>query len=293
MTPHCQPAVLALPPAFGRFLTFDLAPGADPRATLRGLATHASPSSVLGFGLPLVLSLGANLPGLRAFPALAGPGVAMPSTQGAVWAFVGGDDASSVHDRACALVTGAAPAFALREEVATFKYREGRDLTGYEDGTENPAGERAVEAAVVSGAGAGLDGSTFAAGQKYVHDLERFAAQPAPARDLVVGRRIATNEEIADAPASAHVKRTAQESFDPPAFMVRRSMPWGGTRERGLYFVAYGRSLDAYERALRRMMGMEDGIVDRLLSFTRAVSGGYYWCPPTTGDALDLSALAV
>jgi porphyrinogen peroxidase len=89
------------------------------------------------------------------------------------------------------------------------------------------------------------------------------------------------------------VKRTAQESYDPPAFMVRRSMPWGGVTDHGLYFVAYGKSLDRFERVLRRMAGLDDGIVDALLSFTRAVSGGYYWCPPVdpTG-ALDLSALA-
>ena len=52
------------------------------------------------------------------------------------------------------------------------------------------------------------------------------------------------------------------DSFDPPAFMVRRSMPWGTVKEHGLYFVAYGASLDAYERALTRMVGAEDGIVD-------------------------------
>jgi len=36
------------------------------------------------------------------------------------------------------------------------------------------------------------------------------------------GRRRDDNEEIADAPPSAHVKRTAQESFEPEAFVLRR-----------------------------------------------------------------------
>jgi hypothetical protein len=59
--------------------------------------------------------------------------------------------------------------------------------------------------------------------------------------------------------------------------------------EHGLYFVAYGESLDRFERVLRRMAGLDDGIVDRLLSFTRAVSGGYYWCPPVDPRALSTS----
>ena len=75
--------------------------------------------------------------------------------------------------------------------------------------------------------------------------------------------------------------------------MVRRSMPWGGTVDNGLYFVAYGASLDRFERVLRRMVGEDDGVVDGLFRFTRPVSGGYYWCPPLAGGRLDWSALGV
>jgi putative iron-dependent peroxidase len=74
--------------------------------------------------------------------------------------------------------------------------------------------------------------------------------------------------------------------------MLRRSMPYGSVGEHGLYFVAYGATLDAYERALRRMAGLDDGIVDGLASFTRACSGGYYFRPPLADDGrLDLRAL--
>jgi putative iron-dependent peroxidase len=106
-----------------------------------------------------------------------------------------------------------------------------------------------------------------------------------------MGRSLDTNVELADAPPSAHVKRAAQESFEPTAFMVRRSMPYGTVGEHGLYFVAFGATLDAYERVLTRMTGHVDGIVDGLFQFSRPVSGGYYWCPPISGDRLDLRAL--
>src|SRR5262249_30567150 len=111
-------------------------------------------------------------------------------------------------------------------------------------------------------------------------------------RDLLLGRNRETNAELADAPASAHVKRSAQEDFEPPAFMVRRSMPYGGVGEHGLYFVAYVATLDTFERVLRHMVGLDDGIVDGLFQFSRAVAGGYFWCPPVDGARLDLSAIA-
>ena len=82
------------------------------------------------------------------------------------------------------------------------------------------------------------------------------------------------------------MKRTEQESFEPEAFVVRRSLPWTDGPENGLMFVAFGRTLDAFEMQLRRMVGLDDGIVDGLFRFTRPITGGYYWCPPVDGSQL-------
>jgi putative iron-dependent peroxidase len=114
---------------------------------------------------------------------------------------------------------------------------------------------------------------------------------PAEQQDLSIGRHRVGNAEIDDAPRSAHVKRTAQESFTPAAFVLRRSMPWANGLEAGLQFVAFGHSLDAFEALLRRMTGGEDGITDALFGFTRPVTGAYYWCPPASDGRLDLRAI--
>ncbi len=127
--------------------------------------------------------------------------------------------------------------------------------------------------------------------QQWVHDLEGFEDLGEPERDDIIGRRRSDNEELDDAPRSAHVKRTAQESFDPPAFLVRRSMPWADADGEGLLFIAFTRELDAFETQLRRMTGGDDGIVDGLFRFTRPVTGGFYWCPPVVDGRLDLRAL--
>jgi putative iron-dependent peroxidase len=291
MTP-VQPGILAPIPPAGRFLTLGLVPGADTRRALSRLSqVQVGEDLVIGLGDPLVRSTGVEISALRAFPALAGPGVMFPSTQGALWILLRGQEHGALLLRARALIASLGEAFRVDEDVATFKHDGGRDLSGFVDGTENPE-ERAEEVAVTASGGPGHEGSSFVAVQRWVHDLARLGALSEHDRDLVIGRRLRDNEEIEDAPATAHVKRTAQEDFDPEAFLLRRSMPYGGVAENGLYFVAYGATLDAFERQLTRMSGAEDGIVDALLGFSRAVTGGYYWCPPLReGGHLDLRAI--
>ncbi len=116
---------------------------------------------------------------------------------------------------------------------------------------------------------------------------------PRRSQDLTIGRRRTSNEEIDDAPPSAHVKRTAQERFTPQAFVVRRSMPWAEGNVGGLVFVAFAASFDPFEAQLRRMLGLDDGVVDALFGFTRPESGAYYWCPAMAGGRLDLRPLGL
>jgi len=286
-----QTGILEPVPAVGRHLTFDLRFAADPDRAIRKLADEAPPSCVIGLGLSLVSALGATIDGLRVFPALAGKGVATPSTQSALWVWVRESSLSDCFDVSRSIERSLGKDFALVEEVSTFIYRKGRDLSGYEDGTENPKDDAAREAAIV-GSGP-LQGSSFAAVQRWVHDLSQFLALDLMHRDHTIGRRFEDNQEIPDAPASAHVRRSAQESFDPTAFMVRRSMPWSEQGQHGLYFLAFGESLNRFERVMNRMVGLEDGIVDQLFAFTRPVTGGYFWCPPQRNRRVVLSALGL
>jgi putative iron-dependent peroxidase len=289
-----QPGILAAPSPVARSLSFRFALDTDPRPALARLRDgFRVEDGVVGFGAGLVRASGREVPGLRPFPALAGAGLAAPSTQQALWAYLRGGDRTATFDATERLQALLGGALALEDAVDTFVYRGGRDLSGYEDGTENPKGDRAVAAAVVGTGTPGLTGSSFVAVQRWTHDLAAFRRFSAERRDMTIGRRFDSNEEIEDAPPSAHVKRTAQESYDPETFMVRRSMPWASAREQGLEFVAFVESLDRFERQLVRMMGLEDGVRDALFTFSRPVTGGYYWCPPIAGARLDLSLLGV
>lgn len=238
-------------------------------------------------------ALGQRVQGLRPFTAMSGPGVDVPATPAGLWLWLRGGDRGQLLHRAGQLEAAVLRAFYLREAVDGFRYQDGHDLTGFEDGTENPKDRAAEAAAVVQGRGQGLDGSSFVAVQRRVHELSRFEALSAEQQDLSVGRHRIGNEEIADAPPSAHVKRTAQETFTPPAFVLRRSMPCANGLEAGLMFVAFGHSFDAFEAQVRRMVGAEDGITDALFRFTWPVTGAFFWCPPVTDGRLDLRALGL
>jgi len=238
-----------------------------------------------------VQALGAQIKGLRTFPALSGAGVDVPSTQRALWCRLRGEDRGKLLQRTRKLEKVLAPALRLVQMTEAFRYKTGLDLTGYEDGTENPKGEAAVAAAIVAHGGSQVEGSNFAAVQHWIHDLAGIDALEESDRDNIVGRRRSDNEELADARESAHVKRTAPKSFTPEAFAVRRSMPWNEGGRAGLVFLAFGLSLDAFEAQMRRMARLDDNIVDGLFRFSRPITGGYYWCPPIRAGHLDRDSL--
>lgn len=292
-----QPGILAPIPAAARHLQFHLAPGQAPdavRAALERLAAHVDGEQVvLGIGLPLAAALGCRLPGLHDFPTFQSSQVKIPATPTALWCWLRGEDRGTLLHRGRKLSKLLAPAFIPAQVLDSFRYENSLDLSGYEDGTENPQGEEAVAAAFAKDLGPGLDGSSIAALQQWLHDLDSLEALPAPEQDLIVGRRKADNEEIEDAPASAHVKRTAQEDFDPEAFVLRRSMPWAECSQSGLMFLAFGRDAYAFEAQLKRMTGQDDGILDALFRFTKPITGAYFWCPPLVQGRPDLRTLGI
>ena len=276
----------------GSYLFFSALPEGEVKKALKALAQRADGKSlVVGVGACLARALGADISGLRPFPALEAP-VEIPSTPFALWCWLRGEDRGELLLRSRELEGLLEDGFMLELAIDGFRYDSGRDLTGYEDGTENPKGEEAVTAAFVTRGKPGLKGSSLVAVQQWLHDLDRFSSWSHIRQDNTVGRRRSDNKELDSAPESAHVKRTAQESFEPEAFVLRRSMPWSDSDgNAGLLFVAFGRTLDAYEAQMKRMAGIDDGIVDAMFDFSRPLTGSYFWCPPIKGGKLDISAL--
>ena len=289
-----QGGILAEENKLARYLMFTIDSEADITIALNALVSNISTeNTVIGLGQSLVNVLGKKISGLKILPAQTGLGIEIPSTPTALWCWLRGDDRGELFHRSRQIEALLAPGFVLNDVIDSFAYDQNRDLSGYEDGTENPEGDEAIQAAIVQGQGVGLDGGSFVAVQQWLHDFDILDEMTTNERDDVIGRHISDNEEFDEAPESAHVKRSAQESFEPEAFMLRRSMPWAEGSDAGLAFVAFGKSFDAFEAILSRMLGNEDSIRDGLFTFTRPMSGAYFWCPPVKDGKLDLSALGI
>lgn len=290
-----QPGILSTIPRAARYLTLSVTHAARAKSALSALAAVADGEKVVvGVGASLAAQLGARIDGLKPFPHFRGAKAKIPVTpaaSAALWCWIRGDDRGTILHTSRAIEAAVGDAFRTEAVVDGFRHREGRDLSGYVDGTENPKGAKARRTAFVAGRGAGLDGSSFVAVQQWLHDFPALDAMSPREQDNAIGRRKRDDVELGNAPSSAHVKRTAQESFDPEAFVLRRSMPWIEGRRAGLMFIAFAASFDAYEAQMRRMAGIDDGVVDALFRFTRPLTGSYYWCPPVRRARLDFSRL--
>jgi porphyrinogen peroxidase len=242
---------------------------------------------VMGLGHGFTQRLQIKAPAAqKAFAAPAGSRLKLTATHGDLWLWLrsGLEDASGLEQgkllaRQREVTARLNAQFALQESVACFRHGEGRDLTGYEDGTENPKGEKARAAAIAA------DGSSFVALQKWQHQWQKIDAMSERERNHSIGRVRTSNEEIDAAPESAHVKRTAQEDFTlsdgSQGFSLRRSMPWSDAQHSGLMFASFGKNYEAFEAQLAKMTGAVDGITDALFKMSKPVSGAYFWCPPS------------
>ncbi|MFZ6723215.1 Dyp-type peroxidase [Undibacterium sp. Ji49W] len=292
-----QKGILQPIPAHAIYLSFQIKAAveiATVQQVVRALAALTDGDTlVTGLGASLLQALGKNVDGLKEFQGVDGSRMRLPTTPAALFCWLRQSERGALVHQLRQLMPLLAPAFELQQQVDAFKYQEGRDLSGYEDGTENPEEDAALAAAFVDGTAAGLAGSSFVAVQQWLHRFERFDAMPCDEQDNAIGRRKSDNEELEDAPESAHVKRTAQENFTPEAFMLRRSMPWSAQDKAGLFFVAFASSFYPFEVQLRRMSGAEDGIVDALFQLTQPQTGSYFWCPPMLDGKLDLRQLGI
>ena len=171
------------------------------------------------------------------------------------------------------------------DERVCFRYLDGRDLTGFIDGTENPQfpDDRAETALLGEDSGIFEDGS-FIFAQRYVHELEKWKRLKVDAQENVIGRSKLESIEMDDEhkPENAHIARVVIEDNEGEELeILRHSLPYGdGQGEQGLFFIAYTKDLTRIDRMLVNMFGTQgDGIHDRLLHFVTPIDGAYFFAP--------------
>ncbi len=178
-------------------------------------------------------------------------------------------------------------AVATADEVHGFNYFDDRDLIGFVDGTENPVDQAACDATMIGEEDAAFGGGSYVIVQKYLHDLNQWNTLPIEQQEKIVGRTKLSNIELDDAvkPSSAHNALTTIVEDGKQLEIVRDNMPFGdaGKGEFGTYFIGYARSPHRIEQMLINMfVGKPPGNYDRLLDFSRAVTGTLFFVPSAT-----------
>jgi porphyrinogen peroxidase len=173
------------------------------------------------------------------------------------------------------------------DEVHGFKYFDDRDLIGFVDGTENPTDQAAVDAAIIGPEDAAFAGGSYVIVQKYLHDVAGWNTLSTEAQERIIGRTKLSDIELDDAvkPTCAHNALTTIVEDGKEKKIVRDNMPFGSAArgEFGTYFIGYARSPGVIEQMLVNMfIGRPPGNYDRLLDFSRAISGNLFFVPSAT-----------
>ncbi|TDV34326.1 putative iron-dependent peroxidase [Paraburkholderia caballeronis] len=171
------------------------------------------------------------------------------------------------------------------DEVHGFRNFDMRAMIGFVDGTENPSGSEAAHFTVIGDDDPAFAGGSYVLVQKYLHDMKGWNALPVEMQERIIGRTKLSDIELDETvkPAWSHSSLTTLETPDGDEIkIVRDNMPFGrpGSGEFGTYFIGYARSPQPIEQMLENMfVGQPPGNYDRLLDFSRAVTGGLFFVP--------------
>jgi porphyrinogen peroxidase len=296
------------------FLVVTINPGADNRAAVRAFCAdfaglvRAVEFRDLEAGLSCVMGIGsdawdrlfgnprpAELHPFREFRAGSRHAVATP---GDLLFHIRAKRMDLCFEIAAQIMTKLGDAVAAVDEVHGFRYFDDRDFLGFVDGTENPRGQAVIDAALIGAEDSGFAGGSYVITQKYVHDMSGWNALSTEAQERIIGRTKLADIELDDSikPTSAHNALTTITENGTEFQIVRDNMPFGqvGSGEYGTYFIGYCRTPRVTEQMIENMfVGKPPGNYDRLLDFSRAVTGTLFFVPSATFlDALGDDASA-
>ncbi|KAG2374782.1 hypothetical protein C9374_010526 [Naegleria lovaniensis] len=174
----------------------------------------------------------------------------------------------------------------VQDETFGFLHRKnmkkglGRDLSGFEDGTENPKElEEKIEAALNE------HGDSFLLAQKWVHNLKFFNSLPLKERENDIGRTMDESIELEDKSPNSHVARVSLVEEDGHEIeVIRQSMTFGTSSQHGLFFLSFANSTLTFIHQLESMVGVgkfatPEGHNDHIMRFSTNVLGSFYYVP--------------
>jgi putative iron-dependent peroxidase len=174
----------------------------------------------------------------------------------------------------------------VARETLAWIYKNSLDLTGFIDGTGNPAPEDQGDRAVVPDGQKGAGGS-FLIAQRWVHDLEFFNGLSHTAQENTFGRTKSDSTRLEVQVPTSHLSHvelregaTADATKPKRGEMVRRSTPYAlhdGTV--GLYFLGFCKTQAPLRERMQAIYGMNGQARDALTDYSTPASGSFYFAP--------------
>ncbi|PRQ10314.1 peroxidase [Corynebacterium sp. 13CS0277] len=207
-------------------------------------------------------------------------GYSMPATQHDAWLWVASSSRSQVFDVAKHILGAVKEHFTCARETIGWVYENNRDLTGFEDGTENP-GQFEAPGIVAIPAGEPGEGASVLLFQHWLHKAADWEALSVHEQQDIIGRTKADSVELDEdvMPDSSHVSRTVVDVDGEELDVFRRNTAYGDLSGHGTVFVGFSFDQWRLEEMLRRMAGADGGPRDMLTHFTTATSGSWYVIP--------------
>lgn len=212
---------------------------------------------------------------------LIGPdGYTMPATQADVFIWIAGASYDNVFDVGNSIIQSLRERSTLVREVTGWSYQHNRDLTGFQDGTENPDLIDAPGVVLIPEGEPGRGGSILLL-QQWKHHTDTWQELPVQEQERVIGRTKVDSIEFPDdvMPKNSHVTRTTLEENGEELKIFRRNTPYGSVSDHGTMFVGFARQQHRLQAMLEQMAGIPDKVRDALTFFTEPLTGAFYFIP--------------
>jgi len=295
--PESQPTVVSQNKDHALYLTIRLKPSADAKicaksvANLQSYVDQVSPPDMrdeedeiwagVGFGPSFLEKVLGKAQQDYRYADRKGPLGAMPAEGGDIFIHAKSNEISKLFELSQAVI-GKMPVGSIDnfEDIYSFVYKGGRDLSGFIDGTENPADDESREQLAVEKS----TGGSYVITQKWVHNMNTINTEKTATMEGWIGRTLDDSTELRKKSISSHVARmTGGNNFEQKKEfeIVRQSMPYGTlSGKAGLFFIAYAESPENFNFMLDRMVGKgSDSYSDDVMRLTECVASTYWYFP--------------